>query len=91
MSPPRPFFTSPAGELDAAQILDEAAPLAKLVGAVGAVALVPVLLQFLLIEVTALIPVFGVLFTLAAQFIVAVGAGIVLMYIIVRANQLSDE
>lgn len=91
MSPSRPFFTSPAEELDTNQIVDEALPLAKLIGAVGAVALIPVLLQILLVEVLAVVPVFGVLFTLAAQFVVAVGTGIVLMYVVVRANQLVDE
>jgi len=91
MSPSRPFFTAPSGDLDTGQIVDEALPLAKLVAAVGVVALVPVLLQVLLVEVLAVVPVFGVLFTFAAQFVLAVGTGIVLMYVVVRANQLAAE
>ncbi|WP_211250822.1 hypothetical protein [Haladaptatus cibarius] len=87
----RPFFTFSPDELDTAQILNEALPLAKLIGAVGVAALIPMLLQFFLIEVFGLVPVFGLLFTLATQFILAVGTGIVLIYVIVRANQLADE
>lgn len=86
MSTTRPFFTSSSGELDTDRILYEAIPLAKLIGAVGLVALVPLFLQVVL-EETAL----GVLLTLAAQFVLAVGAGIVLVYVVVRANQIADE
>ena len=38
-----------------------------------------------------IVPVLAALFTLAAQFLAAVGTGIVLMYVVVRANQLVDE
>lgn len=91
MSPSRPFFTSPSGELDTEQIIDEAVPLAKLVGAVGVVALVPIFLQVLLVEILGIVPLLGALLTLAGQFVVAVGTGVVLMYVVVRANQLVDE
>jgi len=91
MSSSRPFFTSPSGALDTSQVVDEAVPLAKLVAAVGVVALVPVFLQVLLVEMLGIVPVLAALFTLAAQFLAAVGTGIVLMYVVVRANQLADE
>lgn len=88
MSPSRPFFRTPT-ELDRNQLLAEALPLAKLVGTVGVVALVPFLFQILLVEMLGLFPVLAVLFTLATQFLLAVGTGLVLMYVIVRANHLS--
>lgn len=91
MSPSRPFFTSPSGDIDPSQVLEEARPLAKLIGAVGIVALIPIILQIIIVDILAVVPVFGVVFTLAAQFIAAVGTGIVLIYVIVRANQLADE
>lgn len=91
MSPSRPFFTSPSRDLDTGQIVEEALPLAKLVAAVGVVALVPVLLQVLLVELLAVVPVIGVLFTFATQFVLAVVTGIVLMYVVLRANQLAAE
>ncbi|WP_435157608.1 hypothetical protein [Haladaptatus sp. DFWS20] len=65
----------------------EVVPLAKLIGVFVAMALVPFTVVFLLSGHS----VIGVLFTLVGQFILAVGSGIVLMYIIARALQLSGE
>jgi len=91
MSSSRPFFTAPTGEFDTEQILDEARPLAKLIGAVVVVALVPVCLQILLFDILPTDRVFVDILPLVTQFILAVGTGIVLMYVIVRSNQLMDE
>lgn len=90
MSPSRPFFESPSGEIDTSQIVYEAVPLAKLVGVVAVVALVPLVLQFVLIELIGMFPVVGFLLSLAVQFVLAVGSGIVLTYVIVRALHLAD-
>lgn len=89
--PSRPFFDPQSGTLDADQLLHEAEPLAKLVALVGLVALVPFLLQWLLFELASIAPALAVLFTLATGFVLAVGTGLVLLYVVVRANQLAAE
>ncbi|RZV12495.1 hypothetical protein BDK88_1406 [Natrinema hispanicum] len=89
MSPPKPFL-SPSGELNTDQILDEALPLAKLIGAVVVAAFLPIL-ALRLTEFVVDFSVLRFIFMLAAQFILAVGSGIVLLYIIIRANQLLDN
>lgn len=86
MSAFKPFFASSSGELDTNRILYEAIPLAKLIGAVGSVALVPLFLRAILEETA-----FGLLLTLAAQFVLAVGGSVVLVYVVVRANQIAEE
>lgn len=91
MSTAKPFFTSPSGELDTDRILYEAIPLAKLVAAVGLVALVPMFLQVLLADLLGFGFALGLLLTVATQFVLAVGTGIVLMYVVVRANQITEE
>jgi len=91
MSTARPFFASSSGELDTDRILYEAIPLAKLVAAVGLVALVPVFLRVLLADLLGLGSALGLLLTVATQFVLAVGTGIVLMYVVVRAIQLAEE
>ena len=85
--PPTPPFVDPAtGELDTDQILAEAVPLGKLIGVFVAISLVPFALVFL-----ALGSGVGAISAVIAQFILAVGAGIVLMYVIARGMQLSSE
>lgn len=91
MSPSRLFFESPSGEFDTGQILYEAIPLAKLVAGIGVVALLPQLVHWLFVELVSLTPTLAVVFTLATQFVLAVGTGLVLMYVVVRANQLADQ
>ncbi|WP_254529216.1 hypothetical protein [Natrinema gelatinilyticum] len=91
MPPSRPFFDPQSGELDTDQLLEESIPLAKLVAVVGALALVPLLLQFLLGQLLGFVPIFGAMLSIAAQFVLAVGTGIVLLYLVVRAFQLVDE
>ena len=87
MPPSAPFVDRGTGTIDATQILVEAIPLAKLIGLFVAIALIPFTLVFLL-DSNALA---GVVFSLVGQFILAVGTGIVLMYTISRAIQLSAE
>ncbi|AEH35392.1 hypothetical protein [Halopiger xanaduensis] len=86
MPPSIPFIDRDTGTLDTTEIILEAIPLAKLVGGIVAVALVPFAMAFLLRGSVLL----GALFSALGQFVLAVGAGIVLIYAIVRALQLAD-
>ena len=80
--PSPPFVDRGTGELDTKHLITEAIPLAKLVGLVGVVALIPLL--------PALFGIRGALaFTLVGQFVLAVGAGLVLMYVVARGTQLA--
>lgn len=84
MSASPPFIDRESGELDTSQIRAEAFPLAGLIVLFGGLALIPFLLGIL----------FGnsglsILFVLATQLVLAVGAGIVLMYVVARAIQLA--
>lgn len=81
-----PFVDTTTGELKTDQILSEVVPLGKLIGFFVAVSLVPFGLVFFALDRSSL----GVLFVLLGQFILAVGFGIVLMYVIARGIQLSD-
>lgn len=74
MSPSPPFVDSGTGTIDTAQILAEVIPLAKLVGVFVALALVPSALVFFTLGNSAL----GAIFTVIAQFVLAIGSGIVL-------------
>lgn len=91
MSPSRPFFAASSGELDTEQLIGEALPLARLIGSIGVVALIPLFLQFFVVEMIGIFPQLEILLSLAVQFILAVGTGIVLMYVIIRSHQLMDE
>ena len=81
-----PFFDSETGTLDTAKILAEAIPLAKLVGLFVAVSLVPFALAVASLGTGSLV---GSAFVLVGQFVLAVGAGIVLLYVLVRSRQLT--
>ncbi|MFB6296961.1 MAG: hypothetical protein ABEH56_00410, partial [Salinirussus sp.] len=59
-------------------------PVAKLVGLVAVSALLPFAVAFTL-------EIFPRLFTLVAQFVLAVGGSIVLMYVVSRGVQLAEE
>ena len=86
MSPPSLFHDVETGSLDTDRVLAEAIPLAKLVGLIGVVGYAP--LAFLAGEA----PFgFDLLFVLASQFVLAVGAAVVLLYVVSRAIQLSRE
>lgn len=90
MPPSRLFVDPETGELDTDQILTEAIPLAKLLALAVAAALIPFVLGLAVIE-TGVLVVIGELFILVAQFVLAVGTGIVLLYIISRAIQLTTD
>ncbi len=91
MSPSRPFFDPDTGELDTVQLIEEAIPLTRLIGAIVLVALVPLLFRVIFQGLLGLTSALGFLYILASQFILAVGTGLVLTYVIVRANQMIDE
>lgn len=86
--PQTPLFIDPdTGSLDRSQIVTEAAPLAGLVALFLGLALVPYLIVFLFAGNS----VVGAIFTVVAQAILAIGTGIVLMYVITRSLQLAGE
>jgi hypothetical protein len=80
-----PFIDPTDRTLDTGQILYEAIPIAALVGLVAGVALVPFALS---LAVGGTGPL-GLLFGLLGQFVLAVGTGVVLLYLLVRARQLA--
>ncbi|MFA9517406.1 hypothetical protein ACERIT_09350 [Halopenitus sp. H-Gu1] len=82
-----PFIDSVTGELDRAQVLSEAIPIGKLIGLFVTLSLVPFGLVFLALGSS---PV-GEVLVILGQFILAVGTGIVLMYVVARGTQLSGE
>lgn len=77
------FIEHSTGTLDTDKIITESIPLTKLIGLVGVVALIP-------FAVASTFRVFEGIFILLTQFILAVGSGIVLLYIITRAIQLAE-
>lgn len=79
-----PFIDHTSGSLDADQIITESIPLTKLISFVGVVALVP-------FAIASVFRVFEGLFVFLTQFILAIGSGLVLLYIITRAIQLAEE
>jgi len=86
MTPSFPFIDRETGALDTAQIRNEAYPLAGLILLFVGLALIPFLFVLLFFGNSFL----GFVFTLLTQFILAVGTGIVLIYIIARGIQLAD-
>lgn len=84
MASSRPFVDS-EGSIDIRQVLDEAQTLASLVGLVVAASIIPLFLMF----IGAAVPGLGMLFIALVYVILAVGGGIVLMYVIARGMQLS--
>ena len=87
MPSPPPFIDQNTVSLDTDQIRDEAFPLAGLIALFVGLALVP-LAPVVVVGGNSTL---GFLLTVAAQFILAVGTGIVLMYVIARGLQLSAE
>lgn len=86
MSSP-PFIDQESEELDLGQIRAEVFPLAGLIVLFGGLAL----LIFLLMLLVAGNSLLGGFLTVVSQFILAVGTGIVLMYVIGRGIQLANE
>lgn len=84
MSPSTPFVDHDEWTLDLREIVAEAIPLATLIGMVGIVAAIP-------LAIAIWIGIAPLVMTLLAQFVLAVGAGVVLLYIVARAIHLSDS
>ena len=82
-----PFIDRETGALDTTQIREEAYPLLGLIFLFAGLALVPFLFVILFFGNSGL----GFLFTLLTQLVLAVGAGVILMYIVARAIQLATE
>ena len=78
------FIDSTSGTLDTDQLIREAIPLSKLIGSLGLIALIP----FAIASTTRL---FGGVFILLTQFLLAIGSALVILYVITRALQLSEE
>ena len=89
MSPPHvaPFIDPESGELDLGQIRAEIFPLAGLIVLFGGLTM----LVFLITLFVAGNSLLAGVFTVVSQFILAVGTGIVLMYVIARGIQLADR
>lgn len=81
------FVDQETGELDTDQILTEAIPIAKLIALFVAISIIP--LRILL--AVGLPPLVETILALLAQFVLAVGTGMVLLYTISRAIQLANE
>lgn len=81
-----PFVDRTDGTLDTDQILVEAIPLAKLIGLFALVGFVPFAIGALLGRGG-----LAILFGFLAQFVFAVGAGIVLIYAVARGIALASE
>jgi hypothetical protein len=90
MAPSTPFVDPDTGRIDTDQLLAEALPVAKLVAIVVAVALVPFLVGTLLNVGLGLTPPVGALFVFLAQFVLAVGTGVVLLYVVARGTALAE-
>ncbi|MEF8830899.1 MAG: hypothetical protein V5A23_05110 [Halobacteriales archaeon] len=84
MPPSHPFLDD-SGSLNFTPILVEAIPIAKLVLLVGAIALVPLTVALFLGPRSSI----AALFVVLGQFVLAVGAGVVLVYVVSRANQMA--
>ncbi|WP_348612523.1 hypothetical protein [Halobaculum rarum] len=87
MPPSKLFFEQETGKLDTTQLLDEATPIAKLIGLFAIIALIPFAIAFVFLRSSLI----GMPLVVLAQFILAVGVATVLMYVINRAIQLSNE
>jgi hypothetical protein len=92
MPPSDLFVDRETGAIDFDEVLAEARPVATLLLLVVAAALVPFALGLLAVEILGLFPFpLQPLFTLATQFVLAVGGGVVLLYIVARGVQLAEE
>lgn len=84
MPPDSPFIDPRTGSIDVEAVLREAIPLAKLVALVAVVALVP-------FAISSTLGVFSTTFAILAQFVLAVGSGVVLLYVVARGIRLAEE
>jgi len=83
----KPFIDPTTGELDTTRVVSEAVPIGKLVGLFVVVSLVPFSLVFLALGNSLL----GTLLVAIGQFVLAVGAAVVVTYAVARGIQLSGE
>jgi len=90
MSPSPPFVDMDTGTFDFEQIWQEAYPILGLVLLFGVLGLLPFYVGASFTVSYGPASLIGSVLTWLGQLILAVGSGIVLMYIIVRAIQLSD-
>jgi hypothetical protein len=84
MSSP-PFVDAETSAIDTAQPLVEIVPLARLILVFVGIAFVPLALTFFVLGDS----IVGVVVTALAQFVLAVGTGIVLMYAVARGIDLA--
>lgn len=84
MSPSTPFVDHDEWTLDLREIVAEAIPLATLIGLVGIVALLP-------LAIAIWVGIAPLAFTLLTQFLLAVGTGIVLLYVVARGIHLGNR
>lgn len=82
-----PFVDPATGTLETDQILYEAIPLGKLIGVFVAISLVPYALVFSDLGTAGI----DVVLVVIGHFILALGAGIVLIYAIARGTQLAEK
>jgi hypothetical protein len=80
-----PFIDPVSSELELRQIFRESVPLLALVVLFGGLSLLPFLIVLLVAGNSPL----GLLLTLLSQLILAVGTGVVLIYVVARGVQLS--
>lgn len=78
-----PFIDPVSSELELRQIFRESVPLLELVVLFGGLALLPFLVALLVAGNSPL----GLLLTLLSQLILAVGTGVVLIYVVARGVQ----
>ncbi|WP_136690003.1 hypothetical protein [Halorhabdus amylolytica] len=86
MSGSQPFVKRENDELDLRQIWDESLPILGLVVLFGSLALLPYLVVVVIFEGTFI----SLILRSFTQLVLAVGAAIVLMYVVTRAIQLAD-
>jgi hypothetical protein len=86
MAPSSPFV-APDGTIETERVLAEAVPLARLIGLVVVAALPPYAVVFLFAGDSLL----GQLLAVVGQFVLAVGAGVVLIHAVTRAIRLAGE
>ncbi|QSG10194.1 hypothetical protein [Halapricum desulfuricans] len=84
-----PFIDRETGTFDFEQIWREAYPILGLVLLFGILGLLPLYLGAAVTAATGFSSLIGTALTWLGQLILAVGSGIVLMYVIVRAIQLA--
>ncbi|MFB6353751.1 MAG: hypothetical protein ABEJ92_06660 [Halobacteriales archaeon] len=87
MSPTPPFIDGETGALDTGQVAREALRIAGLVVLFGSLAMLAFLVGLLAGGNAAV----GLLFSFVAQLVIAVGAGVVLIYAVARGVQLADS